>query len=116
MTVWFISRHPGAKAWALAHNLHVDRWADHLDPAEIEAGDIVLGTLPLHIAEKICSLGARFFALTLDIPFEMRGRELSLDSVQRYHGHLEEFIVRRRQTNFAQLQINKPQQTKKGGH
>ena len=43
MTTWFITRHPGALAWAIRQGLHIDRHVSHLDPAEITAGDTVIG-------------------------------------------------------------------------
>jgi CRISPR-associated protein Csx16 len=47
MTTWFISRHPGVIAWAEQQGLHVDIQASHLDPAQVQAGDTVIGTLPV---------------------------------------------------------------------
>ena len=61
MTIWFVSRHAGAIAWAKGQNLPVDRWVSHLDARQVTAGDTVIGTLPVHIAADICSRGARFF-------------------------------------------------------
>ena len=46
MTVYFISRHPGAVAWARRHGLEAKLIA-HLDIGLVEAGDVVLGTLPI---------------------------------------------------------------------
>ena len=63
MTIWFVSRHAGAIAWAKGQNLPVDRWVAHLDARQVTAGDTVIGTLPVHIAADICALGARFFFL-----------------------------------------------------
>lgn len=93
MTTWFISRHPGAIAWAAQQGLSVDRHAQHLDPAQVQAGDTVIGTLPVHLAAAVCSQGARFFNLSLDLPAHWRGRELSADELRQCHARLEAFHV-----------------------
>ena len=80
---WFVSRHPGAIEWAQRQNLVIDRWVAHLDPAEVQAGDRVIGTLPVNLAADICKRGARYFHLSLQVPAEWRGRELSSDDLQQ---------------------------------
>ncbi len=96
MTVWFVSRHPGAVAWAKSEGLPVDHWVEHLRPEEVKAGDVVLGTLPVGLASEVCARGARFFSLTLDLTPEARGKELDLSAVRAFRGRLEEFVVTRR--------------------
>lgn len=93
MTVWFVSRHPGAKAWIENQGIAVDRWVEHLDPECVERGDVVLGTLPISLAAIVCERGARFFALTLDLPSNARGMELSSEMLCSLGGRLEEFRV-----------------------
>jgi CRISPR-associated protein Csx16 len=95
MSTIFVSRHPGAVEWARRRGLHVDAWVTHLDPAKIGAGDTAIGSLPLHIAAQVCAQGARFLHLSLDIPAEWRGRELSADELETAEARLEEFFVRK---------------------
>ncbi len=95
-TVWFVSRHPGAVAWAERHGIAVDRQVAHLDVEAVQAGDVVIGTLPVHLAAEVCQRGARFLNLSLDIPPEARGRELSADELEAFGARLEEFHVERR--------------------
>ncbi len=59
MTTWFVSRHPGALDWARQQGLAVDRWVPHLEPADVQPGDTVAGTLPVQLASKVCARGAR---------------------------------------------------------
>ncbi|PJC04222.1 MAG: CRISPR-associated protein Csx16, partial [Gallionellales bacterium CG_4_9_14_0_8_um_filter_55_61] len=59
MTVWFVSRHPGAVDWAKTQGIAVDRWVAHLVLSEIEACDTVIGTLPVQLAAQVCAKGAR---------------------------------------------------------
>lgn len=96
MTTFFVSRHPGAVDWAQRHGLRVDAWVMHLDPQKVGAGDTVIGSLPLHLAAAVCARGARFLHLTLDIPAEWRGRELSADDLETAGARLEEFGVERK--------------------
>lgn len=50
MTVWFVSRHQGAIDWAVRESgFAIDRFEPHLDTDEVADGDVVLGTLPLHL-------------------------------------------------------------------
>ena len=93
MTVWFVSRHPGAAEWARRRGLVVDRQVAHLDPYTVEAGDTVIGTLPVHLAASVCARGARYMNLSLDLPVEARGRELSAGELERYGARLEAYLV-----------------------
>lgn len=82
MTTYLITRHPGARNWAEEHGVAVDRVIDHLDTAMIKPGDTVIGTLPVNLAAEVCARGGRYFHLTLDLPPEWRGVNLSAASGQ----------------------------------
>lgn len=77
MSIYFVSRHAGARDWARQRNITVDRQVTHLDPAQLSDGDVVIGTLPAHLAAEVCARGARYLHLTLNLPSELRGQELS---------------------------------------
>lgn len=94
-TTWFVSRHPGAVEWARRQELAVDRWAAHLDPAEICAGDTVIGSLPANLAAEVCARGARHLHLSLELPAEWRGRELSAEELEQAGANIEHFSVQR---------------------
>lgn len=93
MTVYFITRHEGARRWAEEEGFAVDRMVDHLDPADIRAGDAVLGTLPVNLAAEVCARGGRYFHLSLNLPPEWRGRELTPEDMRRFEAKLAEFRV-----------------------
>jgi CRISPR-associated protein Csx16 len=94
MTSWFVTRHPGAVDWAGARGIEAKIVA-HLDPATIHAGDVVMGTLPVHLAAEVCARGARYLHLNLDLPPEARGRDLTADDMDRFGATLTEFVVSR---------------------
>lgn len=93
MRVIFVSRHTGALAWLSDQGLRVGRVVPHLDIAEVQAGDTVIGTLPIHIAAAVCALGGRFFNLILDMPPDSRGRELTSSELTTFGARVEEFLV-----------------------
>jgi CRISPR-associated protein Csx16 len=93
MTIWFVSRHPGAVAWAARQGLAVDRWVPHLQVEEVQPGDTVAGTLPVQLAADVCARGARYLHLSIDLPAELRGRELDADELAHHGARLEGFDV-----------------------
>lgn len=92
-TTWFITRHPGAREWARQEGVAIDRLVTHLDPEDVQPGDTVLGTLPVNLAAEICARGARYFHLSLELPADWRGRELSAADMRRFGAKLEEYRV-----------------------
>lgn len=90
-----VSRHPGALEWLRARGIEAERTVDHLDPETPEPGDVVIGTLPLHIAARLSERGVRFQFLALDLPPELRGRELSLEEMNTCNARLEEYRIQR---------------------
>ena len=93
MTTFFVSRHSGAVEWVTRQGLKVDRQIAHLEPGLVQPGDIVIGILPVNLASDVCRRGARYFNLSLDLPPEARGRELSADELDGYGARLEEFTI-----------------------
>ena len=95
MTTYLITRHPGALQWAQEEGLAVDHQLEQLAPECVQSGDHVIGTLPVHLAAAVCERGGRYFHLTLDIPPQLRGRELSSADMRTCDARLEEYRVER---------------------
>jgi CRISPR-associated protein Csx16 len=93
-----VTRHQGARDWAARHG-HAGAVAiNHLDGqtlASLAPGDRVLGSLPVNLVADVCSAGARYFHLTIDLSEEDRGRNLGADEMEAFHARLEEFVATR---------------------
>lgn len=92
--IYFITRHPGAREWAEQQGLRIDSIIDHLESEQIHPGDTVIGSLPVNLAAEVCAHGGRYLHLSLDLPAEARGRELSADDMQHYGARLEAYHIK----------------------
>lgn len=91
----FVTRHRGAAEWARRQGIEA-RAVAHLDIGkDVRAGDVVLGTLPVHLAAEVSAKGARYLHLTIDTPEAARGSELSADDMERYGARLVEYRAER---------------------
>lgn len=93
MTTWLVSRHPGAVEWIYQQGISIDQQVAHLDINQVQAGDCVIGTLPIQLAAEVCARGARYLHLSVQLPFELRGQELDSSTLARLGAQLEEFVV-----------------------
>lgn len=93
-TIWCVSRHSGSIAWIESSGLSVDYFVSHLSTEHQPcSGDVVIGSLPLHIVASLNNRGIRFFHMQIDIPRHKRGMELSREEVASYGIHLQEYRV-----------------------
>ena len=95
MTTWFISRHEGAKEWAKQKGMQIDCWCEHLDVSQINKDDVVIGTLPVHLAAEVCAKGAKFYFLSINLNHEQRGHELTAKDLFDLECSIEQFNVNR---------------------
>lgn len=93
MTSYFVSRHPGALEWAAEEGIQVDRRIDYLTVDLIQPGDVVMGTLPINLVSEVCARGGRYLHLSLDLPPEWRGRDLTAEEMRECKGRVEEYQV-----------------------
>lgn len=93
--IYLITRHAGAVQWLqevvdapyvlLAH-LH--------DVNLVQAGDIIVGTLPVNLIANVNARGARYFHLHLELPAHLRGQELTAAQLVQLGASLIEYSVR----------------------
>ncbi|WP_118867776.1 CRISPR-associated protein Csx16 [Haemophilus haemolyticus] len=95
MTTWFISRHLGAIEWIKQQNIQIDRFESHLDTSLVQAGDVVIGTLPIHLAAEICQKGATFYFLSVNVSAQQRGTELTAQQLVDQGCALQAFHIRK---------------------
>lgn len=95
MTRYFVSRHPGAMQWLERRGVSIDAHLAHLEGTMLVPGDQVIGTLPLQLACWVSDQGADYWHLSLNIPREWRGEELSAEQMEVCGARLEAFTVRR---------------------
>ncbi len=92
---YFISRHPGAFAWAKSQGFQVDECLQHFDVNQVQPGDTILGTLPVNLIAQVNQRGGRYFHLSLELPADVRGKELSAEEMDTFGARLEEFTATR---------------------
>jgi len=90
----FVTRHAGAREWAARRGLIVDRAADHIEPQEVQAGDTIIGSLPVSLAAEVCARGGRYLHLVLPLPPDCRGKELTADEMEGLGAYLREFNIK----------------------
>ena len=95
MTTYFISRHSGAIDWAKQQGIEVDEQPRHFDAEQTRPGDTIIGTLPVNLIAKVCELGGRYLHLSLDLPADARGKELTPEEMTKYNARLEEYKAER---------------------
>lgn len=95
MTMWIVTRHPGAVEWLARQGLTEGRLVPHLDLDTVQAGDSVVGTLPVNLAAEVCAKGARMMMLSLRLPPELRGIELTAEQLDQCGAVIEEYWVER---------------------
>lgn len=93
MTTYFVSRHPGAVQWAARQDFGVDALIAHLDPEQVQPGDTVIGSLPVNLAAQVCERGAAYWHLSLALPADLRGCELSDADLQRLGARINRFSI-----------------------
>ena len=95
MTDYFVTRHAGASEWATRNGFNSVEVVAHFDPAVVNEGDKVIGTLPVHLAADVCGKGGQYYHLVLNLPADARGREISADDMESYGATVEQFIITR---------------------
>lgn len=88
-----VTRHAGAIDWLRNTGTSADCIVPHLDILTVSTGDVVIGTLPVNLIAEVCTRGARYVHLAVNIPFELRGQELSAGELESAGAQLQEYLV-----------------------
>ena len=92
MKKYFISRHAGAAEWAKAQGVNcevVTHFTADLLPCD------VVGTLPINLVADVNAAGGTYDHLTMVVPADRRGTELTADDMTSFGAKLERFNVSR---------------------
>jgi CRISPR-associated protein Csx16 len=118
MTTYLVTRHEGTRRWAKAMAKHgrlpftIDRMLEHLDPSHLKKGDVVVGTLPIHMAAELRRMGVVFWSLDLHVPPRDRGKELSGVHVYKYGAQFTRYDIRRVESTVVEpIRAPKPAKT-----
>ena len=98
MTTYLVSRHPASVEWIEQQGFTINHFLNHFDDThltQLKPGDIVMGILPMQIVADINQKGAHYYHLTLNIPFEYRGKELTQADLIRFGATLTEYQVKK---------------------
>jgi CRISPR-associated protein Csx16 len=90
---YFVTRHAGARDWAAQEGFCVDRVVQHLDVENVERDDRVIGSLPVNLAARVCERGGRYLHLALEVPAELRGKELTAEDMRQLGARVEEYRI-----------------------
>lgn len=85
-----VTRHPALKQYLIDKGIATEATLvlDHATEEDVKGKDVA-GVLPMHLA----ALTATFTTVELDLPLEMRGKELSLDDMNKYCKGLRTFLI-----------------------
>jgi putative CRISPR-associated protein (TIGR02620 family) len=90
---YFVTRHPGAAAWAQEQCLVVESVQANFDVNVIQPGDVVIGTLPVQLVAEVNRRGGHYWHLSMTVPETARGTDLSAEQMRAFGARLEEFHV-----------------------
>ena len=93
-TTWFVTRHAGALEWLRQEHEELAQGARHVahfDVDAIEAGDVVIGVLPVNLIADVIDRGAEYHHLSMQVPAEARGKELAAEDMRAFGARIERF-------------------------
>lgn len=89
-----ITRHPAFVEYLLDKGIIKEgeyEVIEHASPEKIMKRRVIASGLPLHLA----CLCERVFTVSINLPLELRGKELTLEDMKKYAGDIQEYIVLR---------------------
>ncbi len=93
MRTILVTRHPGAIQWIHDSGVKISCHLEHLDTNDIQAGDTVIGVLPVHLAAQVCARGGKYLHICMEVPQVARGKELNSNEMAQFNASLQRFDV-----------------------
>lgn len=90
-----VTRHSGAVDWLIRKGVSGEVFTD-LTPevrARLQSGDLVVGSLPVHLVADLNRRGVGYAAIVMDVGPSRRGRQLSADDMTSLGASLRRFRV-----------------------
>lgn len=92
MKILAVTRHPAAQEWLVKQFPGAEVIVSaHYNPGMEASHDAVVGILPVNLVAGLNKSGVRFFMLVLDVPAELRGKELTMAQMEELGARLEEY-------------------------
>ena len=83
MKVVIVSRHPGTIEY-LKRFYPEAEVINHMTENNIPENALVIGNLPIEMIAKVLEKGNRFVSVVLNVPAELRGKELEEEELKKY--------------------------------
>lgn len=101
MSTYVVTRHKGALDWLNQQTITIDDHLIHLDPNQLQRGDTVIGNLPVPMVAELTERGIHYWHLSFEVPFELRGVELSAEQLNQLGICLKCYQVQPCPTDFT---------------
>ncbi len=93
---YVVTRHLGALEWLTDKIQGCFFHLDHLHSVDfLFPGDVVVGTLPINVVAEINARGANYYHLSIELPYELRGQELSAEQLKQLNAQLVKYFASR---------------------
>ena len=86
--IYFISRHTGAKEWIMEKGIVINKFIEHLNILDLEAGDTVIGSLPINIIANLTQKNIKYIHIELNVNIDQRGKELTKGDLNNLNAKL----------------------------
>ncbi|WP_044413327.1 CRISPR-associated protein Csx16 [Thiomicrospira microaerophila] len=93
MSVYVVTRHKGALDWLVEEAFSFDQHLEHLDLSMLKSGDTIVGNLPIPMVSDMNAMGVDYWHLAFNVPFELRGVELSATQLRELGISLQPYRV-----------------------
>lgn len=99
MTTFIITKHSGAVQWVQNKGIEHDCYLEDANRIqELKAGDVVVGTLPIHVVYELNQRDINYLHIALDIPPELDGQILDAAQLEACNPRLESYYLLRNTT------------------